>query len=193
MGRLTRAELEERRRAAPLPPQITPEQALASWGLDVEPLPESERPPEPPQTAPSGTTYMNRRSIMSTRVIIGNLAADPEAVAAGQVTITKFRLMENTGEYRKGEWVKHETPTAHFVEAKFQLGEHTLATLRKGDRVILVGREHTRSWEKKEGGTGYGRVVVAEAVGPDLSYTTAVVNRDAAPSHAVATNPWVTE
>jgi len=190
VGRLTRAELEERRRAAPLPPQITPEQALASWGLDVEPLPESERPPEPPQTAPSRTTYTNRRSIMSTRVIVGNLAADPEAIAAGQVTITKFRVMENTGEYRKGDWVKHETPTAHFVEAKFELGEHILASLRKGDRVIVVGREHTRSWEKPGGGTGYGRIIIAENVGPDLTYTTAQPNRQ--PAQSAPANEWMT-
>ncbi|NIY62085.1 single-stranded DNA-binding protein, partial [Clavibacter michiganensis subsp. michiganensis] len=109
-------------------------------------------------------------------------AADPEAVVAGQVTITKFRVMENTGEFRKGEWVKHETPTAHFVEAKFELGEHILASLRKGDRVIVVGREHTRSWEKPGGGTGYGRIIVAENVGPDLTYTTAQPHRQPAES-----------
>ncbi|WP_414171728.1 hypothetical protein [Clavibacter tessellarius] len=69
---------------------------------------------------------------MSTRVIVGNLAADPEAVAADQVTITKFRVMENTGEYRKGEWVKHETSTAHFVEAKFQLGVRPRSAITLG-------------------------------------------------------------
>lgn len=39
---------------------------------------------------------------MSTRTITGNLAADIETVQAGSITITKFRVIENTGEYRAG-------------------------------------------------------------------------------------------
>ena len=34
---------------------------------------------------------------MSTRTITGNLAADPEVVKAGSVSITKLRVIENTG------------------------------------------------------------------------------------------------
>jgi single-strand DNA-binding protein len=83
---------------------------------------------------------------MSTRTITGNLAADPEVVKAGSINITKFRVIENTGEYRSGKYVEHDTPTTHFVEAKFELGENTAATLHRGDPVIVIGREHTNSW-----------------------------------------------
>jgi single-strand DNA-binding protein len=84
---------------------------------------------------------------MSTpRTITGNLAADVEVVKAGSINITKFRVIENTGEYRGGKYVEHPDPTTHFVEAKFELGENAAATLHKGDAVIVVGREHTTSW-----------------------------------------------
>ena len=42
---------------------------------------------------------------MATRTITGNLAADPELVKAGSVSITKLRVIENTGEYRGGKFV----------------------------------------------------------------------------------------
>ncbi len=120
---------------------------------------------------------------MATRTITGNLAADPEFVAAGSIQIVKFRVIENTGEYRRGEFVPHESPTTHFVEAKFELGQNTADSLHKGDQVIVVGREHTESWGD-EGAKQYGRVIEAEAVGPALNRATAVITRNARPEQA---------
>ena len=116
---------------------------------------------------------------MSTRTITGNLAGDPEVVKAGSVSITKLRVIENTGEYRGGKFVAHDTPTSHFVEARFELGENAAATLSKGDAVIVVGKEHSTSWEDKEGAKQYGRVIDADAIGADLSRATAAVTRNA--------------
>lgn len=62
---------------------------------------------------------------MNIRVITGNLAADPEVMQAGSIQITKLRVIENTGEYRKGAWTQHDNPTTHYVEAKFQLWVNT--------------------------------------------------------------------
>lgn len=74
---------------------------------------------------------------MSTpRTITGNLAADVDVIQAGSISITKFRVVENTGEYRAGTFVAHPAATTHFVEAKFELGENAPATLRKRDAVI---------------------------------------------------------
>lgn len=114
---------------------------------------------------------------MATRTITGNLAADPEVVQAGNVSITKFRVIENTGEYRGGKFVEHDTPTSHNVEAKFELGANAEASLHKGDAVIVVGKEHTNSWEK-DGATQYGRVIDAESIGVDLSRATATITRN---------------
>ena len=116
---------------------------------------------------------------MSTRTITGNLAADPEVVKAGSVSITKLRVIENTGEYRGGKFVAHDTPTSHFVEARFELGENAAASLHKGDAVIVVGKEHSNSWDDKEGAKQYGRVIDADTIGVDLSRATAAVTRNA--------------
>jgi len=115
---------------------------------------------------------------MSTRTITGNLAADPEVVKAGSVSITKLRVIENTGEYRGGKFVAHDTPTSHFVEARFELGENAAGSLHRGDAVIIVGKEHSNSWDK-EGCKQYGRVIDADTIGVDLSRATAAVTRNA--------------
>lgn len=120
---------------------------------------------------------------MATRTITGNLAADPEFVAAGSIQIVKFRVIENTGEYRRGEFVPHESPTTHFVEAKFELGQNIADSLHTGDQVIVVGREHTESWGD-EGAKQYGRVIEAETVGAALNRATAAITRNARPEPA---------
>jgi single-strand DNA-binding protein len=118
---------------------------------------------------------------MSTpRTITGNLAADVEVVKAGSINITKFRVIENTGEYRSGKFVEHSDATTHFVEAKFELGENAAATLHKGDAVIVVGREHTNSWGD-DGAKTYGRVVEADNIGVDLSRAVVQVRRTSKP------------
>lgn len=169
---VSHAELERRRSMTKPPPEITRSAALASWGFE-EPATTTDTAEMPP-TSTSRTRRTRRRRQMSTRTITGNLAADPEAVQAGRVQIVKLRVIENTGEFRQGEWTEHEAPTTHYVEAKFELGAHVLASLHKGDAVIVVGYEHAVSWgegEKKR----YGRVVDADAIGPNLARATAVV------------------
>ncbi|WP_166789975.1 single-stranded DNA-binding protein [Cryobacterium sp. TMT1-2-2] len=117
---------------------------------------------------------------MTKRTIIGNLALDPEVVTAGSIQITKLRVIENTGEYRGGKWLAHAAATTHFVEAKFELGQNVAATLHKGDRVIVVGREHTDSWGDDQS-RQYGRVIDAANVGPDLNRAVATVRRNSKP------------
>jgi single-strand DNA-binding protein len=113
---------------------------------------------------------------MTVRTITGNLASDPEVVPAGKITITKFRVIDNTGEYRGGTWVEHDNATTHFVEARFELGDNTAVSLHKGDAVIVIGREHTEVWGD-EGNRHYGRVVEAEHIGPNLIRSVARVRR----------------
>lgn len=173
---VTRAELEQRRSLSEPPIEITRRDALASWGLEVPPTdtPEADATTMLPSTSTGRTNRTSRRRQMSTRTITGNLAADPEAVQAGRVQIVKLRVIENTGEYRAGEWTPHEAPTTHFVEAKFELGEHVFASLHKGDAVIVVGYERTVTWGEGED-RRHGRVLEADAIGPNLTRATAIV------------------
>jgi single-strand DNA-binding protein len=113
---------------------------------------------------------------MSIRTITGNLAADPEVVQAGTIQITKLCVIENTGEYRQGKWQTQETPTTHFVEARFELGQNAAASFHRGDAVIVIGREHTTSWGD-EGNKQYGRVLDADHIGPGLARATAAITR----------------
>jgi len=119
---------------------------------------------------------------MSTRTITGNLAADPEVVQAGNVSITKFRVIENTGEYRGGKFVAHDNPTTHFVEARFELGGNAATSLHKGDAVIVVGREHTEAWEK-DGVSQYGRVIDADSIGASLARATVEITKNLTGDH----------
>jgi len=178
---VTRAELEQRRALSEPPVEVTRRDALVSWGIETPPTdtPAADAADEiPPTSTGRLTNRTSRRRQMSTRTITGNLAADPEAVQAGRVQIVKLRVIENTGEFRGGEWTAHETPTTHFVEAKFELGEHVLASLHKGDAVIVVGYEHTVAWGEGENRRN-GRVIEADAIGPNLTRATAVVTTSA--------------
>lgn len=172
----TRAELEQRRALSEPPVEVTRRDALASWGIELPPTdaPTAEAATKVPSTSTGPTNRTSRRRQMSTRTITGNLAADPEAVQAGRVQIVKLRVIENTGEYRAGEWTPHDAPTTHYVEAKFELGEHVLTSLHKGDAVIVVGYERTVAWGEGEN-RRTGRVLEADAIGPNLTRATAVV------------------
>jgi single-strand DNA-binding protein len=114
---------------------------------------------------------------MSVRFITGNLASDPESQAAGKTTIVKFTVLENTAEYRGGERVEGLKPLAHAVEAKFELGAGAVASLHKGDAVIVVGHERDASFEGADG-IVYRRIIDATHIGPDLGHATAVVTRN---------------
>ncbi|PPF66138.1 hypothetical protein C5C18_11995 [Rathayibacter tritici] len=184
---VTRAELEQPRALSEPPVEVTCRDALASWGIET-PLtdtPAADAAPEIPATSTGRTTRTSRRRQMSTRTITGNLAADPEAVRVGRVQIVKLRVIENTGEYRAGEWTAHEVPTTHFVEAKFELGDHVLASLHTGDGMIVVGNERTVTWGE-EGNRRGGRVLEADAIGPNLARATAVVTAHRAPRRTTA-------
>ncbi|TCL77892.1 MULTISPECIES: hypothetical protein [unclassified Rathayibacter] len=172
----TRAELEQRRALSEPPVEVTRRDALASWG--IEPVstdtPTADAEKKISSMSTGRTNHTSRRRQMSTRTITGNLATDPEPVQAGRVQIVKLRVIENTGEYRAGEWTAHEAPTTHFVEAKFELGEHVLASLHRGDAVIVVGYERTVTWGEGESRRS-GRVLEADAIGPNLTRATAVL------------------
>lgn len=172
---ITAIELEEHRRLQEPPPSITPAGALASWVIDTN---------APSQAPTQSATPTRRRTLMTTRTIAGNLAADPEVVTAGTIQITKLRVIENTGEYRNGTWRNHDTATTHFVEARFELGDNAASSLHKGDAVIVIGREHTTSWGS-EGAKYYGRVVEAESIGADLTRATVTITRNPRPQTAV--------
>ena len=118
--------------------------------------------------------------LQTTIVFEGNIAADTELTytPAGRpvvrfpVLVSRRRKSPDTGEWADGE------PTRHACVAFGILGEHIADSLRKGDRVLIVGNVVTDTWDDKD--TGDKRTaqrVLTDAAGPSLRWATARVNK----------------
>jgi single-strand DNA-binding protein len=126
---------------------------------------------------------------MSTKIpvsIAGNLVADPElSIGESGVAHAKLRVAVNQriqgadGIWRDGE------PVFHNVSAFRALAENAATSLMKGDAVTVAGELEFRSYEK-DGERREARRIVADTIGPDLRFGTAVYQRS---SHTAAAGP----
>jgi single-strand DNA-binding protein len=126
---------------------------------------------------------------MSTKIpvsIAGNLVADPELTFGDSgVAHAKLRVAVNQRiQGADGTWHDGE-PVFHNVSAFRALAENTASSLRKGDPVTVAGELEFRSYEK-DGERREARRIVADTIGPDLRFGTAVYQRA---SHAAASGP----
>ena len=109
--------------------------------------------------------------------IVGNLVADPElrytpagaAVCNGRVASTPRVFNKQTNQWEDGEGL--------FLGFNIwrQAAENVASTLKKGDRVIVVGTLQQRSYETREGERRTTYEIKADEVGPSLKYATANV------------------
>jgi len=108
--------------------------------------------------------------------LVGNITRDPELrfTASGQ-GVASFGLAVNR-RYREGNEWKEETSFLDVVCWR-ELGENVCESLSRGARVIVVGRLEQRSWETANGDKRSKIEVVADSVGPDLRWATAVVTK----------------
>ena len=109
--------------------------------------------------------------------IAGNLVADPElSVAESGVAHAKLRVAVNQRiQGADGTWQDGE-PVFHNVSAFRALAENSASSLRKGDPVTVAGELEFRSYEK-DGERREARRIVADTIGPDLRFGTAVYQR----------------
>ncbi|GAA4482918.1 single-stranded DNA-binding protein [Microbacterium panaciterrae] len=118
--------------------------------------------------------------------VVGNIASSPESgrTPTGIETLT-FRLASNNRrpDPKTGGWI--DAGTNWFtVHAYRWLAENALASLSKGDSVIVTGRLKLREWESKEGKRGMAVEIEAESIGADLRWgrsTFQRVSRQAVP------------
>jgi len=113
----------------------------------------------------------------TTLTIVGNLTGDPElrytpagdAVASFTVASTPRTFDRQAGEWRDGD--------ALFLRctAWRALAEHAAESLRKGARVITVGRLRQRSFEVDSGERRSVTELVVEELGVSLRFGTATV------------------
>lgn len=126
---------------------------------------------------------------MSTKIpvsIAGNLVADPElSFGESGVAHAKLRVAVNQRiPGADGTWHDGE-PVFHNVSAFRALAENSASSLKKGDAVTVAGELEFRSYEK-DGERREARRIVADTIGPDLRFGTAVYQRS---SHAAAAGP----
>ena len=92
----------------------------------------------------------------NTIITTGRLAADPETKDKGRGPYVRARLAHPQGHYDKQsrQWVDSDTPTAWFtVTATGRTGD-TLATMHKGDMLLVVGRLTVDEWAPVDGTHG---------------------------------------
>ena len=101
--------------------------------------------------------------------VVGHLANDPTRRAAGEHDVVKFRLA-STARRRTadGSWESGDTLFVN-VNCWGRLVTGVVASLRKGDAVIVVGNIYTNEYDDRDGNRRQSLEMRAQAVGPDLS------------------------
>lgn len=126
-----------------------------------------------------------------TITITGNVGTDPELKhTQGGLAIASFRVGSTERRYDRSSnsWVDAGT-SWYAVSAFRSLAEHAVASLKRGDRVILTGRLRVRNWEN---GTSRGTAVEidAEAIGHDLLWGTSVFTKTARNAGGSRSESW---
>lgn len=123
----------------------------------------------------------------STVTVVGNMTRDPElrftpgglAVASFGVVYNKWKRNDD-GTYEDGD------PQFFDVTCWSTLAQHVAESLEKGSRVVVFGRPEYREWTNKDGDKRSKVQIVADAVGPDLKWATASVEKVSRSDESVA-------
>lgn len=109
--------------------------------------------------------------------MVGNLVEDPELrFTQGGVPVCNFRIASNrrwTG--RDGQEQEETT----FITANLwrDMAENVAESLRKGDRVVVIGRIKVRSYENQQGQTVWVTEIEADEIAPSLRWARTSVSR----------------
>ena len=128
-----------------------------------------------------------------TITVTGLVATPPRHLVTSEgLPITSFRLASSQRRFDRSQerWVDGET-NWYTITGFRQLAINTAASVKKGDRVVIVGKLKIRDWENGER-SGTTIEIDAEALGHDLMWgssafirsvsTTAVPTEDSAPA-----------
>jgi single-strand DNA-binding protein len=108
----------------------------------------------------------------------GNLTSDPElrfAESTGKA-YCRMRIGVSTP-VKPGDWTGERRTDFYDVTAFGTLAENAAESLEKGDRILVTGQGEVRSWTGDNGVEHKGKVIVADALGPDLRWAMASVVR----------------
>jgi single-strand DNA-binding protein len=113
-----------------------------------------------------------------TLTVTGLIATTPRHVTTSDgLEITSFRLASSQRRFDKAtqQWVDAST-NWYTVTAFRNLAVNAIASLNKGDRIVVVGRLRVRDWQTDDR-TGTTVEIEAETLGHDLFWSTAVATR----------------
>jgi single-strand DNA-binding protein len=119
--------------------------------------------------------------------ITGLVATTPKhVVTATGLSITSFRFASTQRRYDRaeGKWVDGDT-NWYTVATFRQLAINVVASIQKGQRIIITGRLRVRDWANDDK-HGTNVEIDADAVGHDLSWGTTVFTRSTATAMAEA-------
>lgn len=111
--------------------------------------------------------------------VVGNLTADPDLrFTPSGAAVANFTLASTprTFDRQRNEWVDGDALFLRCAAWK-QLGENVAESLTKGQQVIVQGRLKARSYETKQGEKRTSMELEVDAIGPNLQFATATVNR----------------
>jgi single-strand DNA-binding protein len=95
-------------------------------------------------------------------IAIGNLAKNPELVAKGDVSYTRFCLIGNDYAGKEEDGSAREVVTSLWFVAFGALGEAIANNARKGDQLILDARIRANNWTDQQGERQYDYSFVVE-------------------------------
>jgi single-strand DNA-binding protein len=109
---------------------------------------------------------------------IGNLTEAPTLAFAKESgkPFTKFSVAADQPKV-PGDWAGERETTYYRIICFDSVAANACESLKKGDRVIIVGRPEIEEWTDKEGKKRKELRIFANAVGPDLRFATAKVTR----------------
>lgn len=123
---------------------------------------------------------IDRSGVMDTYLTVqGNLVADPVArTTAGGATVVGFRIASSGRRFdREAREFRDGDPLFITVSCWRALGANALASLRKGDSVVVLGRLTFRTYDDKSGIRRSVHEIDAIALGPDLARCAADLRR----------------
>ena len=110
--------------------------------------------------------------------IVGTVITDPILRRVGDQSVYKFRVASNSRRRTaEGAWEPGNSLYASVNCWGSRLVKGVGASLGKGDPVIVVGYVYTSEYDDRDGNRRSSLEVRATAVGPDLSRSTASVDR----------------
>lgn len=115
---------------------------------------------------------------MNTITVTGLVATTPRHLVTSEgLPITSFRLASTQRRYDRGTqtWIDGET-NWYTVTSFRQLAINVVASVTKGQRVVLTGTLRIRDWESGDR-AGTTVEIDAEHIGHDLAWGTSVFTR----------------